>query len=96
MNNETCYLVVFDDLPGLCEHAEQISYTIVAKVYKDPNKAVELVREYADHVKDARESNPDRITIVYDGPFENWLWLFTWEENARQYTYKVIPHTYDD
>ena len=96
MNNETCYLVIFDDFPGLHQIAEPFMYTEVEKVYKDLNKAVEFVREHADDVKYEQNLNPDHITIVYDGPFENWPWMFTWEENTRQYTYKIIPRTYDD
>lgn len=96
MDNK-CYLVIFDNFPGLRD-AKDPRYFCgnVNAVFMNADNAVEYVKECADLVRDSMERHPDKIRIVYDGEFELWPWLFTWEEGGRQLTYRVVPRDFED
>ena len=100
-NKEFCYVVIHDEFPlrSLGGHR----FTTIDGIYHDKENAVARVREIAGRVTaDHEDREPVKVVhdgpfkVVYDEPFERWPWLFRWEENNRQITYKVIPRRYKD
>ena len=93
MNNDMVYLVVYEFFSRSNFGG---GWTNIIGTYHKPKNAVAFVRMCSEQILAESEDDNARIKIVYDRPYANWPWLFTWEDSDGQYTYKVVPHKYDD
>lgn len=93
-NTNECYVIIRDEFP-MDNIMGGWAHDIIG-IYRNADNAVARVQEVADLVTADYGDDGPVIEVVYNGPFENWPWLFTWEERRRQITYKVISFIYKD
>ena len=88
-----CYVVIYDEIP----YSNNMSfYRTINGVFRNCEEAIAYVKQRADRVIAELEESEIPSEVVYNAPSDNWPWLFTWEYDECQYTYKVVPYEYKD